>query len=195
MKKIIFILAAVCAAVCCLGACTKSESDCYDSLDKMMKMSYSQIDVSVTDTFDENTSLTSEYNVSYSEKNITVIYVVEKFSALELDSPLPGFKTTIRGEAVIENGVIVSVNGDKVDIPMSVTKPGFTFKKKYFTDAKLTDAYFIADVKEPNRFFDTNIPCSNMKVKATFLEVFHDIRITYTSDSGSEVEYKYMFTK
>ncbi len=195
MKKMIFVLAAVCAAVCCLGACGKSESDSYDSLDEMMKMSYSQIDVSVTNTFDENTSLKSEYKVSYSGNSITVTYEVEKFSAFELDGPLPGFKTTMKGEAVIENGTIVSVNGDEVDLPATVMKPGFTFKKKYFADATLTDAYFIADVKEPNRFFDTNIPCSNMKVKATFLEVFHDIRITYTSERGSEVEYKYLFTK
>lgn len=197
MKKFILILAMVCVAVCCLGACGKSESDSdsYDSLDEMMKMSYSQIDVSVTDTFDENTSLTNEYRIRYSGERITVTYAVEKFSAFELDGPLPDFKTTLRGEAVIENGAIVSVNGDEVDIPLTVTKPGFTFKKKYFSDAKLTGAYFIADVKEPNRFFDTDLPCTNMKVKATFLEVLHDIRITYTSASGSEVEYKYMFTK
>lgn len=195
MKKIIFIIAAVCTAVCCLGACNKSESDSYDSLDEMMKVSYSQIDVSVTDTFDENTSLLSEYKISYSGKNATVTYAVEKFSALGLDDPLPGFKTTMRGEAVIENGEVVSVNGDKVELPVAVTKPGFTFKKKYFADAKLTGAYFIADVKEPNRFFDADLSCSNMKVKATFLEVFHDMRITYTSASGSEVEYKYTFTK
>ncbi len=195
MKRMIPILAAVCAAVCCLGACGKSKSDSYDSLDEMMKMHYSQIDVSVTDTFDENSSLKSEYKISDSGESITVTYAVEKFSFFELNGPLPDFKTTVRGEAVIENGAVVSVNGDEIELPLTVTKPGFTFKKKYFANAKLTDAYFIADVKEPNRFFDTNISCSNMKVKATFLKVFHEIRITYTSASGSEVEYKYMFTK
>ncbi len=197
MKKIIFILAAVCATVCCLGACSVNDSDSYDSLDEMMKMHYSGIDVSVTNTFDENTSLLSEYKISYSGESITVTYAVEKFSALDPDGPLSGFKTTMRGEAVIENGVIVSVGGDEVDLPVTVTSPGFRFKKDYFSNEKLTGVSFTADVKErcTSGFFGATLPCSNMKVKATFIEGFRDIRITYTSASGSEVKYKYTFTK
>ncbi len=179
-----------------MGACGKTESESYDSLDEMMQMHYSRIDVTVTNTFDEETSLKSEYVVSYSGERITVTYSVEKFSGLEIDGSLPGFKTTLKGEAVIENGEI-NVSGDEVELPLAVTKPAFTFRRNYFKNAKLTGVYFIADVKESGTsgFFGATLPATDMKVKATFLEVFHDMRITYTAAGGNEVEYKYTFTK
>lgn len=194
MKKQIFTIAAVCAAACSFCACRPAKNE-YDTLNDMLHESYSQIELTVTMQFDEYDSLTSEYTFKYSGNRVTVNYAIERYNTFDLDGPMEELKTTMRGEAVIEDGVIVSINGDETDLSTLSTTPGLTFKEQYFANAELTGVYFLADVEKPIDFFGANVSCSNMKVKATFGEVFHDIRITYTSTSGNAVEYKYLFTK
>ena len=192
MKKPIIMLAAVCAAACCLSACTNE----YDALNAMLDADYSQIVITVTDAFDENTRLQSEYVINFSESETTVNYTVEKFVAIgdSLDALLTDTKTVLTGEAVIQGGVIVSVNGDETDLPALVTKRGLNFKKRYFQNAQLTGVYLEADVKNASGFLGSDLSYTNMKVRATFFNVFENIRITYTSESGNEVEYNYVFT-
>lgn len=192
MKKTFFMLAVVCAAVCCLSACTNE----YDALNAMLNADYSKIVITVTDTFDENTRLQSEYIMCFSENETTVNYTVEKFAIIgdSFDNLITDVKTVLTGEAVIRDGVIVSVNGDDVNLPALVTKRGLNFKKRYFENVQLTGLYLEADVKNASGFLGIGLTCSNMKVQATFLKVFDNICITYTSESGNQVEYKYVFT-
>ena len=205
MKKQILTLAAVGIGVCCLGACTPTGNDNkYDALNIMLNASYSQLNVTVTDTFDESTWLESTYKVTYSGNGITVEYKVEKFNELSLDSPASTLtKTTLKGKATIQGCTISYEEGDRVDLnvpagmPVEGAEPWslFKFKKAYFKNTILTDEFLVADVADPSGFLGSQINCTNMKVQATFFEVFNDILITYTSAGGNQVKYKYVFTR
>lgn len=197
MKKHIFMLAAVGVAACCLGACTTEPAvNEYDVLNDMLNKSYSQIVLTVTDTFDENTWLTSEYIMEYSDSGVTVNYSVEKFDKIDasLDGPLENVKTILTGEVVIENGIVISDNDD-VNITADIAEIGLNFNGDYFDNAQLEDMSLKADVKNVSAFLGSQLTCTDMKVQATFLMVFYNIKITYTSESGSKVEYNYAFTR
>ena len=195
MKKQFLALAAVGVAVCCLGACkSKNGGDEYDALNRMLHTSYSQISITVTDTFDESTSLESVYLVTYSGNFATVDYRVEQFTEISLDQPASGVKTTFTGKATIQYDT-VRIEGDSVDIDFySIAHPKLTFKKDSFINAQLSDIYLIADVANPSAFLGTEIDCSNMTVTALFNEVFENIQVNYTSEGGNEVNYTYIFT-
>lgn len=195
MKKRILTLVAVATAACCLSACTDgSAADEYAKLNEMLNANYSQVVLTVTDAFDEDTSLKSEYVIKYSESSVTVNYTVEKFAESSLDNPSTDLKLTLIGEAVINDGVVVPVSGDDINLTPDIARTGFTFKGEYFENAELAGIYFTADVKNASAFLGSQLTCTGMKVEATFLEVFYDINVTYTSASGSRVEFNYVFT-
>lgn len=195
MKKRLLTIASICVAACCLGACNtldKNTTDEYDFLNNMLDLNYLQLEISISETIDENTSLHSVYVISYSESVIKVEYSVEKFNEIGLDNPSTELKTTFNGMAVIVNG-IVSVVGDDVDISANIARVGFTFKKGYFENDVLSDGNFKADVKKVDSFIGSHIVCRDMKVAATYGDAFSNINITYTSETGSEVNFIYEF--
>lgn len=197
MKKRLLTIAAIGVAVCCLGACKPADAgtaaDEYDDLNAMLLADYSQIVLTVTNTFDEDTSLKSEYTITYSETRITVEYSVEKFNEIDLGNPSTQLKTTLTGTVFIVNGLVVSANETDVSISASIAQVGFTFKKNYFDNDVLSDGSFQADVKNVDSFIGSHINCSNMKIVATFDEVFSGITVTYISEGGNKVEIDYNF--
>lgn len=196
MKKQYLALAAVGVAVCCLGACkSKKNNDEYTKLNTMLNASYSQISITVTDTFDEGTSLKSIYLVTYSGDAATVDYSVEQFVDISLDNPVfSNVKKTLTGKATIKYDT-VGIEGDSVDVDFySIAHPKLTFKKDYFVDVQLSNVYLIADVEDPSAFLGSEIDCTNMTVTALFNEVFENIQVNYTSEGGNEVNYTYIFT-
>lgn len=192
MKKSLFAIAVIGISVCCLGACKNADNAKYDALNAMLDASYSKLEITVTDKFDEDTTLTSVYTINYSASQITVEYTVERFVELSLDGSLSGNKMTLVGEAVIKDGEI-SISGDDVGVTAAIARPQLTFKKDYFENTQLTGSYLIADVKNASEFLGSQTDCTDMKVKAIFLEVFYDIEISYISEVGSEVKYTYEF--
>ena len=195
MKKRYFALLAVGVAACCLGGCQSKETpDELDPLSKMLKADYSQITITVTDTFGDNISLESVYAVTYSGNKATVNYVVEQFTQISLDNPTSDVKETLTGTAVVEHDT-VSVEGDSVDIDFyRIAYPRLTFKSAYFMNMQYEDIYFIADVKDSSAFLGFELDCTNMSVTALFSSVFENIQINYTSEGGNEVNYTYIFT-
>ena len=195
MKKSILMIAAAGVAACCLGACSsscgkKGDSKKYDQLNSMLAVNYSQISLTVTDTFDDNTSLKSEYVFKYSESEITVEYSVERFSQLSLDASTE-FKTTFEGTAVIKDGKVTG--GEEVGLTAAMASPKFTFKEENFENITLTGVYLQADVKNVGAFCGLALGCTDMKIYAEFLQIFYNIEISYTQD-GNSVVYKYVFT-
>lgn len=190
------MLTAVCAAACCLGACSEPSYDEYATLNDMMDADYSQVVLTVTDTFDEHTSLSSAYVIKYSGVTVTVEYEVEKFTKIDasLDGPAEDVITTLTGEMIIEGGVVTSRDGDDVGLTAEVAYIGLEFKKEYFANVELTGNFLRADVTDASAFLGSQLTCTDMRVYATFIEVFNEINITYTSESGSLVEYDYIFT-
>lgn len=201
MRKTVFAIAAACAAACCFGACNSSCNDDkpsfnqYDELNSMINKSYSKIELTVTDTFDGDTSLVSEYTMQYSEGGVTVSYSVERFSSLSLGGD-DWLITVYTGEAVIKDGSVVSVTGDDIGITADITKTGFTFKQEYFANVNesILGIRLEADVVNPGGFTGTDMTCTDMKVKADYFDAFTEMQIAYTAENGGKVEYAYVFT-
>lgn len=191
MKKTIFAVAAACAAALSLGACTTA-SDEYAPLNAMLDLNYSKIILTVTDTFDDTASLTSEYEMEYSDGGVTVKYSVERFTEVSLDAPAANEKTTLTGTAQIKDGAVTG--GENVNLPATIADTGLTFKGEYFENAELEGTYLKADVKNVSGFMGADIVCSDMKVFATFLDSFYNIRITYTGEKGNAVKCLYEFS-
>ncbi len=196
IKKILLMIMAVLICVMCFTACEEesSASKEYENLNKMLKSYYSKITLTVTDKFDEETSLVSKYEMSYSDKTVTVDYTVERFNQISLDKPNESVKSTIIGEAVIENGSSVTLNSGDVVITSDIADIDFDFKEEYFENAELTSLYLKADVKDANSFMKTSLSCKDMKVYAEFFDAFYQIKVTYTIENGTQVEYNYEFT-
>lgn len=196
MKKQFFVLAAATIAVCSLAACdnknSSNEKNQYDSLNTMLDASYSQIVISVTDVFDENITLSSVYTIKYGGSNVKIEYSVEKLAEISLDAPTSDVKITFTGEATITGTVIEG--GSEVGLTAADARVGLTFKEEYFENTKLGGSFLKADVKDPSGFLGLELTCSDMKVDATFLDAFLNIKITYVSESGGSVEYKYVFS-
>lgn len=195
VKKIILTIMAVLMCIMCFTACDEETPafNEYENLNKMLKLDYSKITLTVTDRFDEETSLTSKYVMSYSGKNVTVDYTVERFNQISLDTPNTGVKSTVTGQAVIENGSVVSNSGNVIITP-AVENIDLNFKEEYFENAELTGLYLRADVNDASSFMKNSISCEDMKVYAEFLDAFYQIKVTYTNEKGNSVEYNYEFT-
>ena len=197
MKKRILAILIVCAAVAVAGGCEKIPENVpneYDELNAMLAHSYSQIVLTVTNEFDEDSVLTSEYTMKFSDAGMTITYSVERFSGISLDSEA-SFKKTLTGEAVIADGKVSYVQGDNVNLDAVTVGEGLNFKEEYFSNTEFTEVTVKADVTDPSGFMGAEFTCTEMKMKAKFLEVFYNIEITYTAQSGNHVTYNYKFSK
>ena len=195
MKKVIILILSICVAMCALSACKSSckikETDKYQLLNSMLEENYSQITISVNNTFtDEDITLESVYTVKYSQTEITVEYKVERFASLSLDNPTTEVKTVIEGTATIKDGVVSG--GEDAGITADIAKIGLSFKEQYFKNVLYTGKYISADVTDASGFLGTELTCTDMHVEAKFNKVFTSIEISYVQ-GGNEVEYSYVF--
>lgn len=194
MKKQLIAIAAIGVSLCCLSACTKTDkNNKYDALNEMLEANYFRIELTITDTFDEDTSLESNYYIDYSDSFIFVEYTIEKFAEISLESPSTDIKTTLIGQVIIKDGTIVTVIGDDAGITAEIANITLSFDESYFKNIYLTDDYIEADVKDESGFLGHNINCTNMSMRASFNNVFSRMEITYTSTIGSVVEYVFEF--
>ena len=194
MKKQLIAIASICVSICCFSACVEPEdNNKYDALNSMLNAKYSQIEITVTDTFDEETSLESKYTINYYDDYILVKYTVEQFTEISIDSPSTEMKSIIDGEAIIMGELVTVLFGDDAGITADIAKLTMSFDESYFKNINLTDDYVEADVKDESGFLGQNINCTNMSMRATFHDVFYRMEISYTSTIGSVVEYVFEF--
>lgn len=194
IKKLIPVMMALCVATAVFSGCGKHRSKEYNELNAKLEFNYSQIVLRVTNTFDEESILTSEYTMKFSDDGMTVNYSVERFSELSIDSAAPA-KTKLVGEAMIADGKVTYVQGEEVNLDALTVGTGINFKESYFKNAELTGMYLKADVKNPSGFMGSELTCTDMKVYATFLEIFYDIEIEYQAQNGNHVRYLYLFSR
>lgn len=194
LKKRIPVILTLCVVAAVCGGCNTENANPtqYDELNAKLKLNYSQIVLTVTNSIDEKTVLNSEYTMKFADGATTVTYSVEQLSELSLDSAASE-KITIVGEAKVENGSVNYVSGDKVSLDVLTSGAGLNFKENYFSNIDLTGVYLDADVTDPSGFMGSELNCTEMKVYATFLVVFYDIKVTYTAQNGNRVEYLYTF--
>lgn len=187
MKKYMLLaVTAVCAVSCCFAACGTVG---YDDLNDKLDLNYSAITLTVTDKYDEDTSLTSNYHMTFSDDKVTINYNIQRFAEISLDNPSESIKESISGTTVIKDGVVMSG-----DIGVSGVLPdGLDFKEEYFENAKLAKTSLFADVKDASAFLGTQVTCFGMRVNAAFGDAFNSITVTYKGERGNNVQYLYQF--
>ncbi len=201
MKKLILALSAFCAALFTFTACAGPN---LDHLNDMLDLDYSKIVLTVKDIFfedlplsdsNEEVSLTSVYEITYSGDVANVHYLVERFAQIDgilADESLATHEM-LEGEAMIKDGLVITKPDDDVWVPIQIAG-GLNFKSQYFDNIDLGDMYFTADVKNPRAFMGSELYCTDMKVSAGFIDSFINMSITYRAQSGNNVEILYEFT-
>ena len=192
MKKSILLVSAICASACAISACGKDKTpSAYDNLNSMLSASYSQISISIDNTFTaEDVTLESVYMLIYTQSQVTVQYKVERFSEISFENPTSDVKTTLEGIAVIAGDTVTG--GSEVGLTADIAKLKMVFKEEYFENVTLAEGTISADVKDVKGFLGSDLTCTDMKVEAEFSNVFKNITVTY-KQSGNEVEYRYVF--
>lgn len=201
MKKLILALSVFCAALFTFTACAGPN---LDHLNDMLDLDYSKIVLTVKDIFfedlslsdfDEEVSLTSVYEITYSGDVANVHYAVERFAQIDgtLADESLATPEKLEGEAMIKDGLVITKPDDDVWIPIQIAG-GLNFNNRYFDNIDLGDMYFKADVKNPSAFMGTEIYGTDMKVYAGFIDSFINMLITYRAQSGNNIEILYEFT-
>lgn len=194
MKFKLSITCALCAAALFFGGCNVTDGDGYQRLNDMLNAPYTSMTLTVTDSFGDD-SLQCVYKVLYIGDVCRVQYSVERFNGI--DAALQGaqteLKTTLSGEAIVMNGMVIPEEGDEVNLSADVVRPGLEFKEEYFANQKFGQNSFSADVTQAGSFFGADVQYRDMRVEANFEEEFSQIVITYTSEGGGSVQYKYVF--
>ena len=194
-KKILLSVIVLVLVLVCLTACNKNTSTLQDMTD-LLKVNYSKITLHVTTTA-SNVELKGVYTFTFEKDKTTVEYSFEKLNELSLEGGnADEYISTVTGKAVVQNGNIVE--GDtSVTLPQEVTLERISFKQAFFTNQKVTSNRFEADVKYPKGFTgNSNLECSNMHVKVLHRkDSLSQIAITYDTQSGSNVNITYVFTK
>ena len=193
IRKYIPVILAGCATAAIFGGCTTDDSAKYDELNAKLDLEYSQIVLKVTNTYDTDSVLTSQYTIKHVEGMVTVNYSIERFAEVSLDSATDE-KTTIVGEAVVMGENVIYIDGEKAPLDALTTGTGLRFKQEYFVNATLTDGSLQADVSNPSGFMGALLNGTSMKVNATFGDALNEIKITYLAQGGYQVEYLYAFT-
>lgn len=198
MKKMIISTVLVFALLIGFAACSKGDEPgakktVYDTLNALSEQSYSKIQLNIT-------SLTGdiELKANYVLTANNVTYSIEQLNLLVPDGDLSDtssdYKTTIQGTATVENGKVIKLDGETVDLPeYDELKGAFDFKESYFKNVQVENGKFSADVVSATAFLGTNQNLSNVKLIVAYQESgFEKITITYqTANSTVTVEYKF----
>ena len=201
MKKIKYIIVVVLLFVSvCLCSC-KDNGETLRKIEIMLRQDYEVIRVNV-DTSKDDITLNGEYVFTRSgEDKIEIEYSYEQLANFDVDDGVitspSEFKETRVGTAVVENGQIVSIDGDNIE-PETLTNLLFssiTLRNSFFKNVKISDYTFKADVVNAKGFLNKpDFEGTNMKVEFGFRKSLDRIEIRYDL-SGAQVTLTYKFTK
>ena len=163
-------------------------------LDDLADQDYSniKIDIVVTTGFAE---LYSNYTLTQSN----VVYSIERLNLLPSNgniTDLPSsYKTTVTGYALIENGQVIELDGNKdVALPSyDELKGNFNFDESNFKNAVVGTNSLEGDVVSPSQFYGADVDMSNLKVKVEYTETsLTKLTISYSTTNAS-VQTVYVF--
>ena len=166
----------------------------YDLLNDLADRDYSniKIDITVTTGFAE---LYSNYVLTQSN----VVYSIERLNLLPSDGNITdlssNYKTTVTGYALIENGQVVELDGDKdITLPSyDELKGNFNFDESNFKNAVVGNNSFEAEVISPSQFYGADVDMSNLKVKVEYTETSLTKIIIFYSTTNASVQTIYVF--
>ena len=160
---------------------------------ELIEKPYSSVDVNIAVTTDI-AELSARYTVTQSK----VTYSIEQLNLLpSLDNITdisPDHKTTVSGEAVVENGEVTDLSGNKVALPSGSELTGrFRFEESNLQNIVVGDGSLSADVISASAFYGTEVDMSDVKVKVEYSDTaVEKITVTYKTEKSS-VEAVYVF--
>ena len=119
----------VLAFTLCLSACTlpiEPENDPLDALNAMLHADYSSVKLVVTNTFGEDLSLTSRYDMTFTENGASIVYEVERFATIDLAETPGSAVERITGTAAMKDGAITG--GEEIGLSAAMAERGFVFR-------------------------------------------------------------------
>ena len=193
-KRILLVAIALILVLACLVACG-NDSATLDKINKLLDKDYSKVKVEVTTTM-EGVELKGKYALTFDGDVTNVTFTYEELSDLSFEGANNGFKNTVSGTAVVQNGVVISSN-QEVDLDTAkLNFAGLLFKSTYFKNETATGNRFKADVVSPQRFLGDNaFDGTNMHVDVIYdATSIVQIHLSYVSAKGAAVSITYIFS-
>lgn len=200
MKKrlIIIILALVLLGGAGTGVWFISDSF-YRQTRKRLEVPFKELNLTVC-VGEGNDQLKSTYNVVTVGTETKITYTLEEFALFELKNgeyTVPkDRKEKTEGRILAKNGKIHTVNGKKPPLPMElITLSEFSFQRKYFDNATITENTFEADVTDAQALLGLPEECTNVHLLFYFDENHvYTLYLTYTTAQGNAAELQFSFT-
>lgn len=201
-KRILFVAIVLVTLLVCMVGCKEQNAN-LDTINSLLQSGYSKVTVNVT-TQNSKVTLVGVYNLTFDSNKTNVSYSFDKLNTFDIDdgnfsAPNSVWKTTVTGNAVIENGSIVE--GDStVDLPIDTLNfSGLSFKAENLAKVTMSNVKLQAEVKDVKAFVGSDsFQCSNMSVTVLFsAQAISKIELTYTANdsNASNVTVVYLFTK
>ncbi len=158
----------------------------YERLCEMADKSYASVKLKIV-----TTTATAEISANYVLTKTDVTYSIEQLNTLPTDGNITGvssnFKTEFSGTAKVENGKLITVDGDNVSFPSySELKGSFSFNEENFRNAVVGNGSFKADVISPSAFYGTSIDAKEMSIDVTFSDdSLIRVTVTYKTENAS----------
>ena len=198
MKKIIIVTLMLAMLLACATSCgtpsgsggnaNSSETDeVYGLLNDLVQKEYEKIRIDVVSTTDF-AQLCSNYVITKNH----IVYSIEQLNLLSFDgadsSADSNYKNTVSGYALVKDGKITELDGDKdVKLPSyNELKGKFNFNQWNFKNTVVKSDSFEAEVISPSKFYGTNVDVSNFKINVKFSETeLLSIVISYRTENAT----------
>lgn len=194
-KSVLLTIIALTLTLVLFAACNSYDST-LQQLNRLLKVDYSEVKLTVTTT-SQDITLTGIYTLTFDGDKTVIDYSYDKLNGLDINgNNADSYVSTVSGHAVVEDGMIVEGNTAE-QLPQEINYNGLSFKQAFFANYTMTGAKFEADVKVPKGFTgDKDLECSNMHVSVLYNNTaISKIAITYVSEKGADVSITYLFTK
>lgn len=206
MKKYTCFILMLCLLLTCLFSCgndsdnkdTDAGESVYEKLQQMVGEEPSSLTVRIKTDVGGDVELQSEYKLEKTSSGQRVSYTVQQMSGFtgengELTIPEERV-ATLRGEAVVSGGRVVSQSGDTVDTDLAkIGLPHFDFDESNFANVSESDGRFSADVTSPARFMGSDGGVEDMTVEVIYTDRgVSSIRLCY-GVGGFDHQCEYIF--
>ncbi|MBQ1261980.1 MAG: hypothetical protein IIY01_03535 [Clostridia bacterium] len=198
MKTKLICFALLLCLASCLGACQEPTDappagdgpEICEKLDTLLDAEVNAVTVEII-TVTAGITLKAEYAVT----KTSVVYSVDRLNKLEGDEIPEEYKTTLSGNATIENGTVTKIDGDAIDLPTYDQLTGnFSIKKENLVEIEEGEGSLKAKVLSPEAFLGTKVDVKDMTVSITYTDTaITRLTVTY-STSTSTVATVYTFS-
>ncbi len=196
-KSIIFLIVVLTVLTLCLCACNDPSGE-MRNINSLLRDEYSKMNVTVSTEY-QGYTLLDTYDLVTSDGKTNITYEIMRFNSFEESngnvSAPDEIVTKRKGSAVVENGKLVSVNGDPITaVELDSLNLNMSLKLPYFENIKTPNNTFSADVVNPQGFLGVDsFDGTDLHVVIRYTESsISRIKLEYVGSSGSTVTISYV---